>query len=388
MRRVTWICHPSVWPALATALLAGCSTQQNQKWNHASAPNARAMLVAARANDISLFGDLPGAGESVFLSRSIVPLMRHSFTEIGADYDVDIDATGKRFVFASTRHSVHPNLYIKLVDGVAVTQLTSDAASDVQPAFSPDGSRVAFASNRAGQWDIWIIDANGGPPVQVTSGPAEEIHPSWSSDGQKLVYCSLPAGGGQWELWVTSAETGSTKRFIGYGLFPEWSPTNDQIVFQRGRERGSRWFGIWTLTLVDGEPRLPTQLAVSSTESMTLPTWSPEGDRVAFGSAAIWPAESDALHLPTSSGVFDIWVMDADGRARRRLTDGHTVNYAPKFSPNGRIYFSSSRSGRENIWSLGSGNATGSGQTNRQASRTDQSDVTREAAAKTVAAAD
>lgn len=389
MKTATRICHLSVWPALVAAGLAGCSIQQDQAFSHASAPRAQAMLVAARANDISLFGDLPGAGgESVFLSRSAVPLTRHSFTEIGADYDVDVDSTGKRIVFASTRHSVHPDLYIKSVDGVAVTQLTSDAASDVQPAFSPDGSRVAFASNRSGQWDIWVIDVNGGPAVQVTSSPAEEIHPSWSPDGQELVYCSLPTGGGQWELWVTNANAGATKRFIGYGLFPQWSPVSEKIVFQRARERGSRWFGIWTFTLVDGEPRLPTELAASSTESMTLPTWSPDGSRIAFASAAIWPADSDTLNLPMSSGVFDIWVMDADGRARTRLTDGHTFNYGPTFSANGRIYFSSSRSGQGNIWSLGLGDVTASAQDDRRTSRVQQHTATRRATATTLAAED
>jgi TolB protein len=219
---------------------------------------------------------------------------------------------------------------------------------------------VAFASNRAGQWDIWIIDLNGGPPVQVTSSPSEEVHPSWSPDGRRLVYCSLPANGGQWELWITDAEAGGARRFIGYGLFPEWSPVQNQIVFQRARERGSRWFSIWTLTLINEEPRHPTELAASSTESMTLPSWSPDGSHIAFASAAMWPAKGDALNLATGSGVFDIWIMKADGRGRRRLTDGHTMNYGPTFSPEKRIYFSSSRSGQENIWSMGVGTVTDS----------------------------
>jgi len=388
MKKVTSICHLFATLALGTAVLGGCSACIGQKWGDSSAPRAQAMLVAARANDISLFGDFPGASNSVFLSRLAVPMKRHSFSEIGADFDAGIDATGQRIVFASTRHSVHPDLYVKSVDGVAVTQLTSDAASDVQPAFSPDGSRVAFASDRAGQWDIWIIDLNGGPPVQVTSSPAEEIHPSWSPDGQRLVYCSLPANGGQWELWITDTEAGAARRFVGYGLFPEWSPVQDQIAFQRARERGSRWFSIWTLTLVNDEPRHPTELAASSTESMTLPTWSPDGKHVAFASAAMWPAQSDALNLTTASGVFDIWIMKADGRGKRRLTDGHTMNHGPVFSPDERIYFSSSRSGQENIWSMGLSAVTGSQPDNQTTSRTGHRVPPQTPAARIVAADD
>jgi len=158
MTRVTSFCHLSVMLAVGTAVLGGCCARIGQSWGNASAPRTHAMLAAARANDISLFGDFPGVNNSIFLSRLAVPMKRHSFSEVGADFDADIDATGQRIVFASTRHSLCPDLYMKSVDGVAVTQLTSDAASDAHPAFSPDGSRVAFASNRAGQWDIWIMD--------------------------------------------------------------------------------------------------------------------------------------------------------------------------------------------------------------------------------------
>ena len=73
---------------------------------------------------------------------------------------------------------------------------------------------------------------------QITDSPAHEAHPSWSVDGSQLVFCSLPDNGDQWELWITDAVRGPAKRFIGYGLFPEWSPVGDTILFQRARERG------------------------------------------------------------------------------------------------------------------------------------------------------
>ena len=144
---------------------------------------------------------------------------------------------------------------------VADSQLTSDPGADIQPAYSPDGAWVAFASNRGGDWGIWTVSSSGGQPVQVTSSPGDEVHPSWSPDGQRIVYCVRSVTSGQWELWITDAQVGATSRFIGYGLFPEWSPSGDTIVFQRARERGSRHFSIWTLTLVDGEPRYPTEVA-------------------------------------------------------------------------------------------------------------------------------
>ena len=194
------------WPLVLALMgigLGGCSVvRQHISWQPKPPPErgTQAMLAAADANQITLFGDLIGGGESRYFTRTAVSLRQHSFSDVGSDLDVDIDSTGRRMVVSSTRHNTQPDLYIKSIEGLAVTQLTADPSSDVQPVFSPDGSRVAFASNRSGNWDLWIIDVEGGAPLQVTSSQADEIHPSWSPDGTQLVFSSLPAGGGQWEL--------------------------------------------------------------------------------------------------------------------------------------------------------------------------------------------
>lgn len=329
----------------------------------------QAMLTSARASGVTFFGDTRDGRRGGYFTRSGTSLGQHTFSETGADFDVDIDSTGQRLVFASTRHNVNADIYLKSVDGVAVTQLTSDPAPDIQPVFSPDNERVAFASYRSGTWDIWIVNINGDPPVQVTGSAADEIHPSWSPDGTRLVYSCLPADGGQWELWVVDATAGGQRRFIGYGLFPEWSPTSDTILFQRARDQGQRLFSIWTVELVGDEPRYPTEVASAAQAAMILPAWSHDGASIAFarvdlsyadhpsavmapGGDSVSRGTGDSLAGLRPSGAFDIWVMQADGRGMTRLTDGFSRNYGPTFAPDGRVYFTSDRSGFENVWSV------------------------------------
>lgn len=351
--RVTasWHRYRTACPTILVLTLGACATNPVNQGQPAQTPQSteHPMLVAARAGEISLFGDLGQSEQPSYFTRSAMSLRQHTFAEIGSDTDPDVDPEGQRVVFASTRHNRNPDLYIKSIDGLAVTQLTSDPGSDVQPAFSPDGKLVAFASNRAGNWDIWIISVDGGQPAQITAGDGDEVHPSWSPDGSQLVYSRLSGRQGQWELWIVDAIAGGSQMFIGYGLFPEWSPTGPKIAYQRARERGTRWFSIWTLTLVDGEPRHPTELAASAHQAMILPNWSPDGRQISYAATPTIPSDGPVASIDRAT--FDIWVMGVDGRGKVRLTDGYSTNYAPAFSKGGRVFFTSSRAGVENIWS-------------------------------------
>jgi len=346
---MTRLWHHALVAAGVLSASAGCFLH-GRAGKSVPADRTEAMLAAAAAKRINMFGERGELSGPPYVGRSTTPLRQHTETEIGADTDPDVDPEGVRMVFASTRHSSRPDLYLKSIDGVAVTQLTSDPAADVQPAFSPDGRRVAFASDRAGSWDIWMLSLDGGPVTQVTRGPADDVHPSWSPGGDRIVYCSQSPFSSPWELWITDVADGSGRRFVGYGLFPEWSPLGDIIAYQRAREQGGRRFGIWTLTLVDGEPQFPTELAWSATDACILPTWSSDGSAIAFVGVADPGGAATEPGSDTASA--DIWTMSADGRHKVRLTDGFSMSYAPAFAADGRLFFTSNRSGHDNVWSL------------------------------------
>ncbi|MDM8004974.1 MAG: DPP IV N-terminal domain-containing protein [Phycisphaerae bacterium] len=316
-------------------------------------PAPEPAMPAAQDAQLTLFGELPELARLPFHPRAHAPMKQHSIAAEGADFDVDVSPDARHLVFASTRHSTQSDLYIKAVDGVAVTQVTSDPAPDVQPCFSPDGRSIAFASSRSGNWDLWVIGTDNGQATQLTRSPWHEIHPSFSPDGRHLAYCMFNVRAEQWELWVLQLDRPDARRMIGVGLFPRWGPRGDSILYQRARQRGGRWFSIWRIDLGEGEPGFPVELAASAQMALIQPTWSPDGEWVAYGTVLPQPLAVDPAAgalPPTSRG--DIWVMRADGTGARQLTDGQGAHFGPCWAADGRVYFTSLQSHSENIWSV------------------------------------
>src|SRR5207244_12684430 len=124
---------------------------------------------------------------------------QHTNLDEGSDSNVSVSPDGKWIVFASTRPTEHPDIYLQHVDGQSVTQLTADEADDAFPTFSPDGKQIAFSSTRNGSWDIFVMDVDGKNATQVTAGPQQDLHPSSAPDGKRIVYSSMGGRSGQWE---------------------------------------------------------------------------------------------------------------------------------------------------------------------------------------------
>jgi TolB protein len=371
-RVLTWLIAAAAFVAVVTA--AGCTLCPNLRSADAGddpaadAPRGKpahakrrpvrdpfpdspaAREAAPGADVVNVFGEFGNARQRRGPVRATgeAGFQQHTRLDEGEDAGVTVDPTGRWMAFASTRHSERSDIYLQRVDGTAVTQLTSDPADDAFPAFSPEGKRIAFASTRSGSWQVYTMDLDGRNVVQVTTGPMQCVHPSFSPDGRRLVYCGVGPRSGQWELWTADLETGA-QRMIGYGLFPRWSPRKDldRIAYQRARQRGTRWFSLWTIDLVDGEGRRPTEVAVSPSAAIVTPCWSPDGKRLAF-TTVVEPSKGVA---GTPVGRQDVWTVDADGSNRQRLTDGGGSNLMPYWGADGRVYFVSDRDGHESIWS-------------------------------------
>ncbi|MDX2132272.1 MAG: DPP IV N-terminal domain-containing protein [Planctomycetota bacterium] len=286
---------------------------------------------------------------------SQVSVSRVSFAEEGADFDPSVSKDGTRLFFASTQHRATSDIYAKRVDSRVVTQLTNDPGDDEMPALSPDGEWVAFTSNRAGNWDIYVMPATGGQAMLITGEAEDEIAPSWSPDGSRLVFSRRGAGSGRWEMWAAEVANPTTPVFLGYGLFPKWCPAAgtgadgaDRILFQLSRERGRRGFGLWTIDFKEGVATHATEIAGSATRAFINPAWSTDGQWIVFAEIDA-PADGQWRRAARPAGA-SLWMVRADGEGKVRLTSGKGVNLSPSWGASDRLFFVSDRAGSDNIW--------------------------------------
>jgi TolB protein len=332
---------------------ASTRTDENTKMNM-NAAEVTAKPVAAGFEDhreLQMFGRDGRTQDVMFQGAAASNLLQHTTPSDGADFDPDVGPDGKLIVYASTRNSAKSHLYVKSINGATITQVTDGPGNESQPEFDPTGTKIAFASDRAGHWDVWVVDATGRNPIQLTNSPTPELSPSWSPDGKSIVYCRVNPRDSRNELWVVGLSNPGVKRLIGEGLFPAWSPRGDKIAYQRARAIGSRWFSIWTIDISEDEVLFPTEVASSPHAALIAPAWSADASQIAF--TFIRPQSSLGDAAPVVSGdQADIGIVDSDGRGLHRLTEGNGEHFSPTWSDDGRLYFSTRSPMSETIWSL------------------------------------
>ncbi len=323
---------------------------------NASSDGSAAPLAASRpAETLIPWDTLPADSTPHFLTNA----SQHTYATVGRNFDPDLDPQGQWLVFASTRNSLRPDIFLKTVDGYPLRQLTHDPADDVQPRFSPEGERIVFASNRSGNWDLWMIRLDGTGLVRLTDDPANEIAPTWSPDGKQVAFTLWGRRSGQWEIWTIDVGQPSVRKFLTYGMFPDWSADGKRLVFQRARQRGTRHFSVWTVDLIDGEARNPTEIAYSDQFACITPRWSPDDQSVVYASVPLGPGAS-------RHGAA-VWALDLQTGLKAKLTNRDLTAFNPIWGPDGRVYFVAASPGSENIWSVQPGGGVMHAGTDKQA---------------------
>ena len=278
---------------------------------------------------------------------------------------IAVDAQA-RIAFMSDRDGhVHPRLgwttfeiYVMEVDGNNQRRLTNNPNLDTHPSWSPDGKRIAFMSDRDGHfnilggllnYEIYVMDADGGNPQNLTNDPNGDSSPSWSPDGKRIVFASNRDGNRDgnrenYEIYVMDADGNNQQRITDndfYDTHPSWSPDGERIVFISRRD--GHFIGEFGLTseiyVMDADGK-NTRRLTNNRKSDSSPSWSPDGKWIVFSA----DRKGDDVN-------YEIYVMDADGNNQQRLTNNRVHDTSPSWSSDGkRIVFSSYRDGNAEIY--------------------------------------
>jgi serine/threonine protein kinase/Tol biopolymer transport system component len=225
------------------------------------------------------------------------------------------------------RRSAPSSMHFRAVTGFAGVQ--------AQPALSPDGRPVAFISNRDGNFNIYVGLVSGGSLVQITDGPNVKATPRWSPEGTLLAYARLNEWGLR-DIWQVAALGGTPRRLILNAADPTWSPDGQSLAYA-DRATGTIW-------ICDAAGQHPRQLTRPPTDGFGSrdgePRFSPDGRALAF--------------LTRPGGPYgQLKVVDLDSGVVRELTHDQALVQSPAWSPDSlHIYFASSRNGTMNIWKI------------------------------------
>jgi len=250
---------------------------------------------------------------------------------------------GSKITFRSDRDG-NAEIYIMNADGSGQTRLINNPASDDSPSFSPDGTKIVFCSSRDGSADeIYIMNADGSGQTRLTNNATNDIEPCFSPDGTKIAFVGMRDG--NTEIYIMNVDGSGQIRLTNNAVSDMWpcfSPDGTKIAFSSHRVTNGEIY----IMNVDGSAQ--TRLTYNAANN-TYPSFSPDGTKIAFGS----PRDND----------WEIYIMNADGSGQVKLTDNTTTDQFPCFSHDGiKIAFTSYRDGNNGeIYIM---NVDGSGQVN------------------------
>ena len=214
------------------------------------------------------------------------------------------------------------------IESGEMSQLTYGAYWNDQPKWSPDGQWIVFVSHRTGFPEIYKVPACGGEEIQLTDLKGWTSSPAFNPDGTSIAFISNEAGNN--DIWIMGYD-GQTRtqitRHEGSDEYVDWTADGRGLIWSSDREDGDA--DIWHVDLNSHDK---TQLNSDAGADIT-PAASPDGKFIAFCSNRQFAADPSQ---PYSDRDKDIWLMKSDGTMPVRLTESQGADYAPCWSPDGR----------------------------------------------------
>ena len=220
---------------------------------------------------------------------------------------------------------VTAELYVVSAVGGVGQQLTNSPGWDGDPAWSPDHSKIAFATDRDGNREIYVMNSDGTNPVRLTNEGAADYGPAWSPDGGRIAFVSERTGISH--IYSMNAD-GSDQTLLTNDTHPDrepdWSPDGKRIAFQRENWDWDHPGGIYAMDASGGNV---TQLTANPRGDWQ-PAWSPDGRKIAYARVTYYTT--------------DIYIRDVDGTGNTPLTQNFDYASNPSWSPDGlNLVFSS-----------------------------------------------
>jgi Tol biopolymer transport system component len=243
-------------------------------------------------------------------------------------------------------------IWVMNPDGTDRHQLSHDTVNNFNPAWSADGTRMAFDAAGPGGEDIYVMNADGSGEVDITDHPGPDIGPAWSPDGTRIAYWRQTKSLSE-HIFVVAAN-GSHRTQLTFGPEvdnqPAWSPDGSTIAFSSNRD------GNVELYLMNPDGSNVRRLTNTPGAHEQNPSWSPDGARIAYDSCV-----SPSFPCPGTPNN-EIFTLRLDTGHVSRLTFVSGIDQNPAWSPDGtQIVFRSDRaSNGTQIWKM---NADGSDQT-------------------------
>jgi serine/threonine protein kinase/Tol biopolymer transport system component len=258
-----------------------------------------------------------------------------------------LSENGGQIVFYATRDGEDSELYLLDLASGLEKPLTDNEAADIYPAVSPDGTRVAFMSDRDGDFDIYVLPLNcldnGGGAADceaattaLTDNDFEDRDPAWTPDSERVVFASDTGFDGRHDLYRVAATGGAAEPLTTDEMsdgHPSVSPNGRYIAFQSWEADNPETGAIRRLDLNTGD-----MITLYDGEgSDWAPAYNPNGDTIAF--------------LRRGEGRAALWIMASNGEDARLVYDGPGYDWAATWSPDGRLLaFANDASGEQEVY--------------------------------------